>query len=56
VAEASARRKGTPVPVAAPAPVVEKKAKKAAKAEAEVAAPAPAVEAPKKRAVKKASA
>jgi len=55
VAEASARRKGTPVPVAAPAPVVEKKAKKAAKAEAEVAAPAP-VEAPKKRAVKKASA
>ena len=56
VAEASARRKGTPVPVAAPAPVVEKKVKKAAKAEAEVAAPAPAVEAPKKRAVKKASA
>ncbi len=54
VAEASARRKGTPVAVTAPAPVVEKKVKKAAKAE-EAAAPAP-VEAPKKRAVKKATA
>lgn len=55
VAEASARRKGTEVPAAAPAPVVEKKAaKKAAKAEAPAAA-APAntvvaaAEAPKKR-------
>lgn len=54
VAEASARRKGTPVAAPAPVPVVEKKVKKAAKAE-EAAAPAP-VEAPKKRAVKKASA
>jgi hypothetical protein len=60
VAEASARRKGSPAPVAvsAPAPVVEKKAKKAVKAE--TPAPAPVntveVEAPKKRASKKASA
>jgi hypothetical protein len=57
VAEASARRKGTPV--AAPAPVVaavEKKVTKkaAAKAEAPVAAPAPVeAEVPKKRVVKK---
>lgn len=56
VAEASARRKGSAAPVAA-APVVEKKVKKAAKAEA-VAAPAPVVEAeaPKKRVAKKATA
>lgn len=61
VAEASARRKGTAAPVAAPvvaaAPVVEKKSKKAAAAAAPVAvaAPAPAVEEPKKR-VKKSAA
>jgi hypothetical protein len=58
VAEASARRKGsvsTAAPVAA-APVVEKKAKKAAKTEA-VAAPAVVeAEAPKKRVAKKATA
>lgn len=51
VAEASARRKGgaAAAPVAAPAPVAEKKAKKAA-----VEAPAPVVaEAPKKRVAKK---
>ena len=55
VAEASARRKGgAPAPVAAPAPVVEKKASKKA---APVAAPAPVeAEAPKKRVAKKASA
>jgi hypothetical protein len=54
VAEASARRKGgAPAPVAAAAPVVEKKVSKKAAA----AAPAPVeAEAPKKRAVKKASA
>lgn len=60
VAEASARRKGgAPAPVAAAAPVAEKKAaKKTAKAEAPVAAPAPVVEAeaPKKRAAKKTTA
>jgi hypothetical protein len=55
VAEASARRKGSPATAAA-APVVEKKvAKKVAKAEvAAPAAAAPAVEAPKKRGPKKA--
>jgi hypothetical protein len=56
VAEASARRKGTPVAAAAPVPAaVEKKVtKKAAKAEAPVAAPAPVeAEVPKKRVVKK---
>jgi hypothetical protein len=54
VAEASARRKGTPVAAAAPVPAaVEKKVtKKAAKAEAPVAAPVEA-EVPKKRVVKK---
>ena len=62
VAEASARRKGgAAAPVAAtPAPVVEKKVKKAAKAEAAapvaVATPEPAAEAPKKRVAKKATA
>lgn len=55
VAEASARRKGSPAATAA-APVVEKKvAKKVAKAEVAAApAAAPAVEAPKKRGPKKA--
>jgi hypothetical protein len=61
VAEASARRKGSSAPVAtpAPAPVVEKKAKKVAKTEAPAPAPVntvEVVEAPKKRATKKASA
>lgn len=56
VAEASARRKGTPVAAAAPvvAAVEKKVTKKATKAEAPVAAPAPVeAEVPKKRVVKK---
>lgn len=58
VAEASARRKGSPAPVATPAPVVEKKAKKAVKAEAPAPTPVNTVEveAPKKRASKKVTA
>ena len=54
VAEASARRKGTPAPVAAPVVAEKKVAKKTAKTEAPVAtAPVVEVEATKKRVAKK---